>query len=100
MTRITGDWEQRKHRKFKEPTKGIGFRNMFCKSGFQVYLVDDFRTSCKCSNCEGGECSKFREIRNPKPTKNNSILSHSLFFVRKIVDYGTEMRIQQGTFTK
>lgn len=39
-----GDWEQRKHRKFKEPTKDIGFRNMFRKNGFQVYLVDEFRT--------------------------------------------------------
>ena len=28
-----GDWKQRKHRKFKEPTKGIGFRKMFRKSG-------------------------------------------------------------------
>ena len=78
-----GDWEQRKYRKFKEPTKGIGFRNMFRKNGFQVYLVDEFRTSCKCSNCEGGECSKFREIRNPKPAKNNSILSHGLLLCKK-----------------
>ena len=78
-----GDWEQRKHRKFKEPTKGIGFRSMFRKSGFQVYLVDEFRTSCRCSNCNGGECSKFREIRNPKPAKNNSIMSHGLLLCKK-----------------
>ena len=56
---------------------------MFRKSGFQVYLVDDFRTSCRCSNCEGEECSKFREIRNPKPAKNNSILSHGLLLCKK-----------------
>jgi len=56
---------------------------MFRKSGFQVYLVDEFRTSCKCSNCEGCECSKFREIRNPKPTKNNSFLSHGLLLCKK-----------------
>ena len=78
-----GDWEQRKHRKFKDPIKGIGFRKMFRKSGFQVYLVDEFRTSCRCSNCEGGKCSKFREIRNPKPTKNNSFLSHGLLLCKK-----------------
>lgn len=71
-----GDWEQRKHRKFKEPIKGKGFRTLFRKYGFQVYLVDEFRTSCKCSACEGGECSKFRKCRNPKPNKNDSILSH------------------------
>ena len=56
---------------------------MFRKSGFQVYLVDEFRTSFRCSNCEGGECSKFREIRNPKPAKNNSILSHGLLLCKK-----------------
>ena len=56
---------------------------MFRKNGFQVYLVDEFRTSCKCSNCEGGECSKFREIRNPKPAKNNSFLSHGLLLCKK-----------------
>ena len=95
-----GDWEQRKHRKFKEPTKGIGFRNMFRKNDFQVYLVDEFRTSCRCSNCEGGECSKFREIRNPKPAKIILSCLMVFFFVKKIVDYGTEMRIRQGTFTK
>ena len=67
----------------KEPTKGIGFRNMFRKSGSQVYLVDEFRTSCRCYNCEGGECFKFREIGNPKPAKNNSILSHGLLLCKK-----------------
>ena len=71
------------HTKFKEPTKGIGSRNIFRKNGFQVYLVDEFRTSCKCYNCEGGECFKFREIRNHKPSKNNSILSHGLLFCKK-----------------
>lgn len=71
-----GDFEQRKHRKFKEPLKGKGFRTLFRKNSYQVYLVDKFRTSCKCSNCEGGNCEKFRKCRNPKPNKNNSILSH------------------------
>jgi len=70
-----GDFEQRKHRKFKEPIKGKGFRNLFRKNNYKVYLVDEFRTSCRCSNCEG-ECSKFRKCRNPRPKKNNSILSH------------------------
>jgi hypothetical protein len=35
-----------------------------------VYLVDEFRTSCKCSNCNGGVCEKFRTRKNPKPNKN------------------------------
>lgn len=61
-----GDYEQAKHRKYKEPVKGRGFRSLFRKSGYQVYLVDEFRTSCKCSACEG-DCSTFRECVNPRP---------------------------------
>ena len=70
-----GDFEQRKHRKFKEPIKGKGFRTLFRRHGYKVYLVDEFRTSCRCSNCEG-ECEKFRKCRNPKPMKNDEIISH------------------------
>ena len=75
---VLGDFEQRKHRKFKEPTKGIGFRSLFRKQGYKVYLADEFRTSCKCSNCEGGECKKFLIGTNPKPGKDNQILLHTL----------------------
>jgi len=49
---------------------------LFRKNGFQVYLVDEFRTSCKCSNCEGGECVKFRKRRNSRPTKNDISLNY------------------------
>jgi hypothetical protein len=45
--------------KFKEPTIGIGMRTLFRKRGYQVYLVDEFRTSRRCSNCNGGICEKF-----------------------------------------
>ena len=41
------------------------------KNGFKTYLVDEFRTSCKCSKCEGGDCNKFMIRENPKPYKNN-----------------------------
>ena len=27
----------------------------------------EFRTSCKCSKCEGGDCKKFLVRENPKP---------------------------------
>ena len=71
-----GDFEQRKHRKLKEPLKGKGFRTLFRRNGYNVYLVDEFRTSCRCSNCEGGECKQFRKCRNPRPNKSDSILSY------------------------
>ena len=54
-----GDWEQRKQMKYKEPTIGVGMRTLFRKNNYQVLLVDEFRTSCRCSKCEGGICEKF-----------------------------------------
>jgi hypothetical protein len=80
-----GDWEQKKHRQFKEPLKGKGFRILFRNYGYLVYLVDEFRTSCKCSNCEDekGNCIKFRKARNLKPNKSDSILKHGVLICKK-----------------
>jgi len=73
-----GDFEQKKHMKFKEPTKGKGMRTLFRKAGFQTYLVDEFRTSCRCSKCEVGICSKTMVRENPKPFRDGRILVHGL----------------------
>jgi hypothetical protein len=62
-----GDWEQRQQMKYKEPTLGIGMRSLLRKNKYNVYLVDEFRTSCKCSNCNGGVCEKFMIRKNPRP---------------------------------
>lgn len=37
--------------KYKEK----GFRDLFRRNGFEVYLMDKFKTSCRCSICEGEE---------------------------------------------
>ena len=73
-----GDWEQRKQMKYKEPTLGIGMRTLFRKNKYQVYLVDEYRSSCKCSNCNGGTCEKFMLRTNPKPNKDDKRLVHGL----------------------
>jgi len=62
-----GDWEQRKQMKYNEPTLGKGIRTLFRKNNYKVFLVDEFRTSCKCSKCEGGVCEKFMVRKNPRP---------------------------------
>ena len=64
--------------KYKEPIRGKGMRTLFRKNGFQTYLVDEFRTSCKCSSCEGGSCDKFMLRENPKPFRNGFNLSWGL----------------------
>lgn len=72
-----GDWEQRKQMKYKEPTLGKGMRTLFRKNNYQVFLVDEFRTSCKCSNCDGGVCEKFRVRKHPNK-KDELRLIHGL----------------------
>ncbi len=44
-----------------------------------MYLVDEFRTSCRCSAC-GGEWKTFRvcESDSPRPYRTGRILSHGL----------------------
>ena len=63
--------------KFKEPVKGKGFRNLFRKNGYNVYLVEEFRTSCRCSGC-GGLCTKFHECENPRPYRDEAVLRQGL----------------------
>lgn len=65
------------HKKFNEPVKGKGFRKLLRKYGYNVYLVNEFRTSCRCSHCEG-ECKTFRKCVNPRPWKDNIIMRHGL----------------------
>jgi len=64
--------------KYKEAIKGKGMRTLFRKNGYKTYLVDEFRTSCKCSKCNGGSCEKFMVRENPKPFRNNLRLVHGL----------------------
>jgi len=73
-----GDWEQRQQMKYKEPTLGIGMRSLLRKNNYKVYLVDEFRSSCKCSKCDGGVCEKFMVRENPKPNKDDMRLVHGL----------------------
>jgi hypothetical protein len=73
-----GDWEQRKQMKYKEPTIGIGMRTLFRKNNYKIYLVDEFRSSCKCSQCENGLCEKFRIRKHPNKKKDELRLIHGL----------------------
>ncbi|MEB3202793.1 MAG: hypothetical protein VKK05_08285 [Synechococcus sp.] len=69
-----GDYEQFKHRKYREPVIGKGLRTIFRKAGYTVILVDEFRTSCTCFACNG-ECETFRKCNNPKPWKKDTIIT-------------------------
>jgi len=66
-----GDWEQRQHRKYKEPTKGKGFRQMLRRDGYDVFLVDEHKSSVQCSSCcsPSARCHKFRRRLDPNTSK-------------------------------
>ena len=76
-----GDWSEGSSMKFLEPTKGIGMQRLFKRAGYEVLMVDEFRTSCRCYGCKGGECEKFREVENPRPWMREErpmVLRHGL----------------------
>ena len=74
-----GDFEQRKRRRLHEPVKGKGFRALFRKAGHKVYLVDEFRTSKRCSACDNhGVCSTLRWRNNPRPHRRGVIKRRGL----------------------
>ena len=74
-----GDHTQGGHQmKHLEPTKDIGIRRLFKKAGYQVYLVDEFRTSLKCHKCKS-DTKKFKYEISKKPKSLGKIkLVHGL----------------------
>ena len=79
-----GDHEQKKQMKHHEPTKDKGMRKLFRKHGYQVYLVDEFRTSCRCNKC-GSEVEKFMERPSPRPWKKGEMrLVHGLIRCKNV----------------
>ena len=67
-----GDWDQKQQMKYKAPTLGIGTRRIFRRHGFNVYLQDEYRTSCKCHECFH-DCLNIEnlKVKDPRPWKHN-----------------------------
>ena len=63
--------------KNQEPTKGKSIRRLFKRNGYKLFLIDEYRTSCR-SFINGEEMEKFQKRRNPKPNKSNIKLCHGL----------------------
>ncbi|KAH9251550.1 hypothetical protein BASA81_010589 [Batrachochytrium salamandrivorans] len=62
-----GDWSRGSQMKFLEPTKGVGMRKLFSRAGYEVVLVDEFRTSCTCFGCEGARARSSGSWRTRAP---------------------------------
>ncbi|KAG1492232.1 hypothetical protein G6F45_004510 [Rhizopus arrhizus] len=63
---ILGNWSAEKI-KYHEPIRGVGMRKMLTKEGFQVYLLDELRTSSLYPSCQNGELEVFKKVQSPRP---------------------------------
>ena len=80
-----GDFEQRKQMKYKEPTKGKSFRKLFRNAGYEVYLVDEYKTS-QMSFFTQTENEKFRVRGNPRPWMNGLRTFHGLLRSKNVTN--------------
>ncbi|KAJ2266117.1 hypothetical protein EV176_005713 [Coemansia sp. RSA 451] len=62
---IMGNWGAPMTR-FHEPIRGKGWRRLLKHAGFEVYLIDEHRTSSLCPNCEE-HITTFLDVPNPRP---------------------------------
>ncbi|KAJ2201495.1 Protein phosphatase PP2A regulatory subunit B [Coemansia sp. RSA 522] len=62
---IMGNWGAPMTR-FHEPIRGKGWRRLLKRAGFEVYLIDEHRTSSLCPNCEE-HITTFLDVPNPRP---------------------------------
>ncbi|KAJ2502333.1 hypothetical protein GGH96_001129 [Coemansia sp. RSA 1972] len=62
---IMGNWSA-PTTQFHEPIRGKGWRTLLKRSGFDVYLIDEYLTSKTCPNCFG-QLSNTHYVPNPRP---------------------------------
>ena len=77
---VMGNWSA-PNTKFHEPIRGLGFRRLLKKAGFQVYLIDEFKTSRCCPTCEADSLRTFKTVPNPRPfrrQRNPTVTCHGL----------------------
>ena len=67
VTIFIGDWSTQKNMRYREPTKGKGFRDLFKKNGYNIFLVDEHNTSIKMHG-SGDEMEKCKKIKKDKKT--------------------------------
>ena len=77
-TIFLGDWNGA-HMQFQAPSKVKGFRNMFKRAGYDVFLVNEHLTSSICPICLQRNLEPFRYRNSPRPHRNGHLqLVHGL----------------------
>lgn len=65
---ILGDW-MANYVKSHEPIREKGMRLMLRKEGFTALLINEYKTSSFCPECEIGELETFKIVKNPRTFK-------------------------------
>ncbi|GAA5817186.1 hypothetical protein MFLAVUS_010728 [Mucor flavus] len=84
-TLILGNWSA-PNVKYQEPTRSKGLIATLKKNGFKLYLIDEYKTSSFCPECES-PLEKFKTIVNPRPyqrRKMPTITCHGLLRCKNI----------------
>ncbi|KAI9317451.1 hypothetical protein BX666DRAFT_1937390, partial [Dichotomocladium elegans] len=82
---VMGNWSAPIAR-FHEPIRGKGWRDIFKRHGFKVYLIDEYRISVTCPECSN-RLETFKRIPNPRPwqrIKRPEIKYHGLLRCTKL----------------
>ena len=77
-----GDWSAKRNMRGKRATPGIGTRKMLAKRRYEVVLVDEYRSSKRCSHCgahgEEGVTEQFLRIEHPDDRRDGTVLSWAI----------------------
>ncbi|KAJ2019321.1 hypothetical protein IWW57_005120, partial [Coemansia sp. S610] len=76
---VIGNWSA-SNVKYHEPIHGKKWRYVFQRQGFEVYLINEFRTSCICPVCDG-RLENFLPVPNPRVCRRKrkpTVLCHGL----------------------
>ncbi|KAG1447498.1 hypothetical protein G6F57_017060 [Rhizopus arrhizus] len=77
---VMGNWSA-PHARYHELIRGLGFRRLFKKHGFQVFLIDEYKTSRCCPTCHNESLHTFRRVPNPRPYQRErypTVICHGL----------------------
>ena len=82
---MVGDWSDGgRTLKNQASTKGIGFRDLFRQNGFEVFLLDEYKTSKLCPCCHG-DASTFKRRQNPRPHRKGESIVHGLLRCQSVI---------------